>query len=72
MDAMRSIKDPEEIEILQNASEITDISLAETIKRMKPGMTERDVQIEVEFAEVIEIVGIDVAVVAAVERVTDS
>ena len=49
MDEMRSIKDPEEIEILQKASEITDISLAETIKRMKPGMTERDVQIEVEY-----------------------
>jgi Xaa-Pro aminopeptidase len=49
MDELRSIKDPEEIELLQRAAEITDISLAETIKRMKPGMTERDLQIEVEY-----------------------
>jgi Xaa-Pro aminopeptidase len=49
MDEMRSIKDEHELEIMQRAAEITDIALAETIKRMKPGITERDVAIEVEY-----------------------
>lgn len=48
MDEMRSIKDDAELALLQRAAEIADIALAETIKWMKPGITERDVAIEVE------------------------
>jgi Xaa-Pro dipeptidase len=49
MDKMRSIKDDEEIEALQVVATMTDIAMAETIKRMRVGMTERDVAIEVEY-----------------------
>jgi Xaa-Pro aminopeptidase len=49
MDEMRSIKDEHELALMQRAAEITDVALAETIKRMKPGITERDVAIEVEY-----------------------
>jgi Xaa-Pro aminopeptidase len=49
MDALRSIKDPEEIDLIARACEITDIAFDRTVQRMKPGMTERDVAIEVEY-----------------------
>jgi len=49
MDKMRSIKDDEEIEAMQVVATMTDVALAETIKRMRVGMTERDVAIEVEY-----------------------
>ena len=48
MDHLRRHKDPEEITTLQEAARITDLSLAESVKRMKVGMTERDLQLEVE------------------------
>ncbi|MGH2614491.1 MAG: M24 family metallopeptidase [Thermomicrobiales bacterium] len=49
MDRMRAIKDGDELALLQRAATIADIALAETIKRVHPGMTERDVAIEVEY-----------------------
>ncbi len=49
MDRMRSIKDAGELELMQRAATVADIALAETIKRMRVGMTERDVAIEVEY-----------------------
>ncbi len=49
MDKMREIKDEEEIAIMQEVATITDIALAETIKKMRVGMTERDVSLEVEY-----------------------
>lgn len=49
MDRMRAIKDAAELALLQRAATIADVALAETIARMRPGMTERDVAIEVEY-----------------------
>lgn len=49
MDRMRVIKDEAEITLMQRAAEITDAALAATIAAMKPGITERDVAIEVEY-----------------------
>lgn len=49
MDRMREVKDYEEIALMQEVATITDVALAETIKRMQIGMTERDVSVEVEY-----------------------
>lgn len=49
MDRVRAVKDENEIQLMQRAAEITDAALAATIKVMKPGMTERDVAIEVDY-----------------------
>jgi Xaa-Pro aminopeptidase len=49
MDRMRSIKDAGELELMQRAATVADVALAETITRMRVGMTERDVAIEVEY-----------------------
>jgi Xaa-Pro aminopeptidase len=49
MDRVRTIKDPDEIALMQKAAEITDIALTETVARMKIGMTERDVAIELDY-----------------------
>ena len=49
MDTMRAVKDEEELALMQEVATITDTALAETIKRMRVGMTERDVAIEVEY-----------------------
>lgn len=49
MDRMRAIKDDDEIEAMQRVAAITDVALAETIKRMHAGMTEGDVAVEVEY-----------------------
>lgn len=49
MDHMRAIKDADELTLLQRAATIADVALAETVARMRPGMTERDVAVEVEY-----------------------
>lgn len=49
MDRMREVKDEHELALMQRVAEITDTALAETIKRMRIGMTERDVSLEVEY-----------------------
>ncbi len=49
MDRMRSIKDADELEAMQAVAAVTDVAMAETIKRMRVGMTERDVSLEVEY-----------------------
>ncbi|HMO59592.1 MAG TPA: Xaa-Pro peptidase family protein [Roseiflexaceae bacterium] len=49
MDQIRVIKDPDEIALMQKAAEITDIALTETVARMRIGMTERDVAIELDY-----------------------
>jgi Xaa-Pro aminopeptidase len=48
MDRMRAVKDEDELALMARAAEIADVALAETLKRMRPGMTERDVAVEVE------------------------
>ena len=47
MDAVRAIKDPDEVALMQRAAEITDLALESTLQQMKIGMTERDVATEV-------------------------
>jgi Xaa-Pro aminopeptidase len=49
MDRLRAIKDADELALLQRAATIADDALAATIRRMRPGMTERDVAVEVEY-----------------------
>lgn len=49
MDRMRAIKDDDEIALMRRAAEITDQALAATLAVMRPGMTERDVAVEVEY-----------------------
>lgn len=45
---LRAIKGPHEIERIQKAQDITDAAFAHITTFMKPGMTEREVQIELE------------------------
>lgn len=49
MDRIRTIKDPDEIDLMTRAAVITDLALADTVARMKIGMTERDVAIELDY-----------------------
>ena len=49
MDKMREVKDEEELALMQEVATLTDVAMAETVKRMRVGMTERDVAIEVEY-----------------------
>lgn len=48
-DAIRVVKDEDEIALMQRAAEITDLALGATVPRMKAGMTERDVAVEVDY-----------------------
>ena len=47
MDAVRAVKDPEELRLMGRAAEITDLAMAATLAQMRIGMTERDVATEV-------------------------
>ena len=49
MDAVRAVKDPDELALMQRAAEITDLAMGATLKQMKIGMTERDVAVEVQY-----------------------
>jgi Xaa-Pro aminopeptidase len=49
MDRLRAVKDEHELALMQDVAAITDVAMAETIKRMRVGMSERDVAIEVEY-----------------------
>jgi len=49
MDRVRSIKDEDEVKLMQRAAEITDEALAATVRVLKAGMTERDVAVEVDY-----------------------
>src|SRR5215211_7324423 len=49
MDKMREVKDEDEIALMQEVAALTVVAMAETIKRMRVGMTERDVSLEVEY-----------------------
>ena len=46
---MRMIKEPEEIEIMREASRITDNIFLDTVKKIKPGMMEIEVAQEIEY-----------------------
>lgn len=48
-DRIREVKDPDELEIMQRAAEITDQAMAATLKQMRIGMTEREVAYEVDY-----------------------
>ncbi len=49
MDAIRSIKDPAEIALMERAGAITDQAYAATVAQLKAGMTECDVATEVVY-----------------------
>lgn len=46
---LRAIKTPEEIDALHTAQEYTDAGFAHICKYIKPGMTEREIALELEF-----------------------
>jgi len=48
--ALRAVKDEKEIESIGRASRIADAALRSTLERMRPGMCERDIAIELEHA----------------------
>ena len=49
VEAQRMIKDPEEIESIKSAAALADKALADLVKFMKPGMTEREAALELEY-----------------------
>lgn len=49
VDRLRRVKDEEEIKLLARAEEIGDEALAHVLGVIKPGMTEREIAIELEF-----------------------
>lgn len=46
---MRSIKTPQELQKIRDAQKITDDSFAHILKFIKPGVTEREIAVEIEF-----------------------
>lgn len=48
-DRIRVVKDPDEIALMERAAEITDQAMAAIVAQLRPGMTERDVAIEVDY-----------------------
>ena len=46
---VRSFKTETEIEYIKKAQSITDVAFGEILKILKPGVTERDVQVEMEY-----------------------
>ncbi len=49
IDAARAIKDAKEIELIAKAEEIGDKAFTHILEFMKPGMTEREIALELEF-----------------------
>lgn len=49
MDAVRAVKDPDELALMERAAAITDDAMAATLARLKVGMTEWDVATEVDY-----------------------
>jgi Xaa-Pro aminopeptidase len=49
VDQIRRVKDEEEIALLARAEEISDQALAHVLPMIKPGMTEREIAMELEF-----------------------
>lgn len=49
VEAQRMLKDPTEIESIKQAATIADKALADLVRFMKPGMTERDAALELEY-----------------------
>lgn len=49
LDEIRMVKDNEEIKNIKRAAEITDSAFAHILKIIRPGMTEKDIAIEMEF-----------------------
>lgn len=49
VEAQRMLKDPSEINSIRQAAEIADEALAGLVSFMKPGMTERDAALELEY-----------------------
>ena len=47
---LRAVKDADEIAIMRRAQDIASRAFMETVSRLQPGMTERDVSLELEFA----------------------
>ncbi len=50
MDALRMVKDPSEIALMQRASEIAGIGMETAVKTLRSGITENEVAAEVEYA----------------------
>jgi len=49
VEAQRMLKDPNEIESIRQAASLADKALADLVKFMKPGITERDAALELEY-----------------------
>jgi Xaa-Pro dipeptidase len=49
LDRVRAVKDADELALMQRAAEITDAAMADTLKALKVGMSERDVAVEVDY-----------------------
>lgn len=50
VEEMRAIKSKEEIDAIENAAKITELGMETAIKTIKPGIRERDVVLEAEYA----------------------
>lgn len=50
LEEMRAIKTAEEIEAIERAARITELGMETAIKTIKPGVSEADVELEVEYA----------------------
>lgn len=49
MDAVRALKDPDELALMERAAAITDAAMAATLSQLKVGITEWDVATEVDY-----------------------
>lgn len=49
LDRPRMVKDTLELQLMARAAEITDLALGATLRAIRPGITERDVGVEVEY-----------------------
>jgi Xaa-Pro dipeptidase len=50
MDELRMVKDPGEIELIRRAGEVAAIGMRAAVRALRPGVTERDVAAEAEYA----------------------
>ena len=49
LDVLRSVKSAEEIDMIERAQRIAEAAYADTLKIIKPGITERDIKAELEY-----------------------
>ncbi|WP_166239132.1 M24 family metallopeptidase [Paenibacillus turpanensis] len=49
VEALRMVKDEEEIEVMQEAADLADATFSHVLQYLKPGASERDIALEIEF-----------------------